>query len=93
MTTTKTAIAPLAGWLFGIIVFMIGLLNLFFVHLVPGNFFLLLSFLYFPPATAYFKERFGFVIPVVVKIVLAVLIIWFTLGVSDLGDMIDGKAD
>ena len=35
------------------------------------------------------KERLGFSIPLVVKIILSIIIIMFTLGVSDLGDMID----
>ena len=67
----------------------IGLLNLFLVHPVPGIVYLLLSILYFPPANDLLRERFGFSIPPVVKIILGIFIIWFTLGISDLGDMID----
>ena len=92
MPTNKAAIAPVAGWLFGMIVFLIGFLNLLFVHVVPGNVFMLVSFLYFPPPGAYFRQRFGFVIPVAIKIALGLVIIWFTLGISDLGDMIDGNS-
>ena len=78
-----------AGWLFGGIVFIIGMLNLLLIHAVPGNFFLLLSFIYFPPVTVYLRERFACTIPVVVKIILGVAIIWFTVGISDLGELID----
>jgi hypothetical protein len=79
----------LIGWLFGITVLAIGLLNLFLVHPVPAVVYLLLSFVYLPPADAVLRKNFGFSIPRVVKIILGIFIIMFTLGVSDLGDMID----
>ncbi len=77
------------SWVFGAAIFAIGVLNVFLVHTVPGVIYLLLSFVYYPPANAILKKRFGFSIPLVVKILLGIVIIWFTLGVSDLGDMID----
>lgn len=92
MTTNTTTIAPVAGWIFGAIVFTIGIMNLFFVHAVPGNVFLLLSFIYFPPVSKYLQEQFRLSIPGFVKIILGIAILWFTLGVSDLGDMIDGNS-
>ena len=79
----------LAGWLFGSLVFAIGMLNIIMVHPVPGVVYLLLSFLYFPPANSIFKKRFGLEIPSLIKITLGIVIIMFTLGVSDLGDIID----
>jgi succinate dehydrogenase/fumarate reductase cytochrome b subunit len=75
--------------IFAVVLFAIGLLNVFLVHPVPGIIYLLLSFLYFPPANSILRKRFGFSIPLVVKIILGIVIIMFTLGVSDLGDMID----
>lgn len=77
------------SWIFGLAVFAIGVLNMFLVHPVPGVVYLLLSSVYFPPTDAIHKKRFGFSIPLVVKIILGIVIIQFTLGVSDLGDMID----
>ena len=79
----------ISGWIFGMVVLTVGILNMFLVHLVPGVAYLLLSFIYFPPSNAYIRKKFGFQIPLVVKIILAIFIIMFTLGVSDLGDMID----
>jgi hypothetical protein len=64
-------------------------LNLFLVHAVPGIIYLLLSFVYIPPANSTLKQWFGFSIPLVVKIILGIVIVWFTLGVSDLGDIFD----
>ena len=85
----KITSLSIIGWIFGTAVFAIGVLNLILVHPVPGIGYLLLSFVYFPPANAILKKRFGFSIPFVVKIILGIVIIMFTLGVSDLGDMID----
>lgn len=84
-----TMTSPLISWLFGIVVLAIGVSNMFLVHAVPGTVFILLSLLFFPPVNAMLRQRFGFSIPLVVKIILGIVIIWFTLGVSDLGDMID----
>lgn len=81
--------SPIISWLFALLVLTIGIANVFLVHPVPGIIYLLLSLVYFPPANAYLWERTGFSIPTVVKIILGVVIIWFTLGMSDLGDMID----
>ena len=54
-----------------------------------GVFLLLLSFVYFPPANTILKERTGFSIPRIVKIVLGIFIIWASLGVGELFDKID----
>ena len=85
----NSMVLSVISWIFGIIVLAIGVLNLILVHPVPGVVYLLLSFVYFPSANAVLKKRFGFSIPLVVKIILGIVIIMFTLGVSDLGDMID----
>ncbi len=85
----KITTLSLIGWIFGAVVLAIGVLNLFLVHAVPGVVYLVLSLVYLPPANAVVEKKFGFSIPLVVKIFLGVIIIWFTLGVSDLGNMID----
>jgi hypothetical protein len=79
----------IGSWIFGIIVVAIGLLNLFLIHPVPGIAYLLLSFLYFPPAHTLIWKRVGFPVELGVKVILAIIVVMFTLGVSDLGDMID----
>lgn len=84
------ALTPkLVNRFFGGVVFAIGMLNLLLVHPVPGVVGLLLSLVYFPPANAVLEARTGLSIPLAVKVMLGVAVIWFTLGVSDLGDMID----
>lgn len=59
------------------------------VHFVPGIVYLILALVYFPPVNAMLKARLGFTVPSLVKVILGIILIMFTLGVSDLGDMID----
>lgn len=87
--TKKINIWSAISYFLGAVVFIIGVLNLIFVHPVPGVVFLLLSAFHFPPINALIKAKLGFSIPPVVTIISDMIIIWFTLGVSDLGDMID----
>ena len=91
----KMITLSIISWIFGLVVFAIGVLNLFLVHPVPGVIYFFLSCIYFPPVNAFLRKKFGFTIPVPVKIILGIVIIMFTLGVSDLGDMIDkwGRQD
>jgi hypothetical protein len=86
----KITTSTIINCVLGILVFSIGVLNLILVHPVPGTVFLLLSLIYFPPVNDLLRKKLGFTIPLMAKIILGMVIIWFTLGVSDLGDMIDG---
>ncbi len=76
-------------WLFGLAVFAAGILNMILVHFVPGIVYLLLALIYFPPVNTMLRARFGFAVPPLVKGILGIILIMFTLGVSDLGGMID----
>ena len=79
----------LVNWTLGAIVFIIGALNLFLVHPVPGIIGLFLSLIYLPHVNTMLSKNFGFAIPLAAKVFLGLVVIWFTLGVSDLGDMLD----
>jgi len=87
---TNVKVSNIFSWLFGVVVFAIGLVNTFWGD-DPGFgiFLLLLSFVYFPPVTIAIKERTGFSIPRIVKIGLGLFIIWASLGVGELFDKID----
>jgi hypothetical protein len=89
MEQHKNKVFHIISWAFGAIVFIIGVLNFIFVHPVPAMIAMLLSCIFFPPILQGFKTRFGFTIPAWFKVILGVVIILFTLGVSDLGDIID----
>lgn len=87
--SNRLNIWSISGWIFGIVVFSAGILNLLLVHPVPGVAYFMLSLIYFPPANTYLRKKTGFTIPLIIKAILGVALIMFTLGVSDLGDMID----
>lgn len=75
------------NWTFGLLVMTIGLLNIVLVHIIPGLVYIFLALIYFPPMNNFLQKNMGFSIPAAIKIILAVVIIWFTLGISDLGEM------
>ena len=77
------------GWTFGALLLAVGIANLVLVHPVPAVAYGLASLVYLPPVDALLKSRMGFSIPAAAKVAFAVVIVAFTLGVSDLGDMID----
>jgi hypothetical protein len=90
IVNNQSIVWNLAGWLFGIVVFAVGLLNTFWGN-DPGFglFLILLSFVYIPPANVLLKERTGFSVPLVVKILLGIFIVVASLGVGELFDKID----
>ena len=87
---TKSCIENLFSWIFGIAVFAVGIINIFWGNDLPfGIFILLLSFVYFPPFEKLVKLKTGFSIHPILKIILAIFIIWSTLGVGELFAKID----
>lgn len=89
LMTQNIPAKTIISWPFALIVIAIGLANLVWVHPVPAIIYLLIALLYIPQANTILKERLGFAIPSAIKIILGIIVIMFTLGVSDLGDMID----
>lgn len=83
----KSNVWNIISWIFGIAFFIIGVLNVFLVHSVPGVLYILLSLIYFPLANIILKKRLGFSIPLIVKIILGIVILWGTLAVGDLAEM------
>lgn len=77
----------LSSWFFGLVVLAIGLANLILVHPVPGGVGILLSLLFFPPVNKLLRKQLGFAVPMGLRITLFLVIIWFTLGISDLGEI------
>src|SRR5687767_9047735 len=85
----KSNVVNLISWLFGVAVLAVGLINTFWGN-DPGFgvFLMLLSFLYFPPVDRLIREKTGFAIPGIVKILIGIFIIWASLGVGELFDKI-----
>ena len=68
------------SWIFGILVFLDGLLNLFRGNDPGLGFaFLILSLIYFPPVGRLIRSNLGFGIPVIIKILLGIAILWISL--------------
>ncbi len=85
----KSSYSNIVSWIFVVLFFILGVLNLIFIHPVPGIFYLLLSLIYLPSTSAFLKKKFGFSIPFVVKIILGLVILWATLAVGDLMEMFE----
>ena len=77
----------IVGWIFGLILFTIGILNIILVHAVPGVLYLIFSLLFLPPSQNSIELLIKRVIPLSIQLIVFVLIMWFTLGVSDLGEI------
>ena len=76
------------NWIFGAVFFVTGVLNVVLVHPVPGIFYLLLSLVYFPPVSAFVKKKLGLAIPFWVKVALGLVVLWGTLAVGDLAEIL-----
>ena len=90
ITNNYSILFSTLSWLLGIAVFAVGIINTFWGN-DPGFgiFLIVLSFLYFPPVNQVFRLLFGFSIPLLLKVLLAVFIIWAALGVGELFDKIE----
>lgn len=88
MTGTAASRPDRAGWSFGLLVAAIAVANLVLVHPVPAIAYAILSLAFLPPANRWLWAR-GVGIPAWLKVALAIALVVFTLGVSDLGDMLD----
>ncbi len=83
----KSNVLNVICFIFGIVFFVIGVLNVFLVDLVPGVLYIILSLIYFPHTDTIFKRKFNFSISYKSKIILGIVILWGTLAVGDLAEM------
>ncbi len=77
------------SWIFAGLFTVIGILNIIFVHLVPGVFYLFLAFLYLPVSNALLLRYTGHAIPIWIKVLAGLIILWATLGVGDLMEVFE----
>ncbi len=85
----KSNFGTITSWIFVTLFFALGVLNLIFIHPVPGIFYLFLTLIYLPSTNAFLKKTIGFSIPLLVKIILGLVILWATLAVGDLMEMFE----
>lgn len=74
-------------WIFTFLFLVIGILNLFLIHPVPGGFYLILALIYFPPTNSIFNKKFNISISFKIKLIIALIILWGTLAVGDLAEL------
>lgn len=83
----KSIFENVISWIFGTLILAVGLINTFWGNDPEfGIFLMLLSLVYFLPVNVILKRVLGFTIPKmgIIKIVLAIFIIWVALGVGEL---------
>ena len=85
----KVVTDNIISWIFVIIFFALGILNMIFVHYVPGIIYILLSLVYLPLINTFLNKRIGFTIPLWIKILVGLIIIWGTLAVGDLMEIFE----
>lgn len=85
--TGKELFFKASGWFFGVIFIFIGLINIFWGNDPAfGAGIAVFSFLFLPPVNKMIKEKTGFRIHIVIKLVLGLFILWAALGVGELFD-------
>lgn len=83
----KLIIGNIAGWAFGLAVFIIGLLNVFRGNDQDfGVGLMLVSFIFYPPVDALVRRIVGFSVHYAFKIILAIFLIWVNLAVGALAE-------
>lgn len=73
--------------IFGLLLFTIGVLNFLLVNILTGFIYVLISLLFLPSIDTFLKNTFNFSIPFWLKVVMFFLIMWPTLGVGDLAEI------
>lgn len=81
------SIKDILSWFLMILFIIIGVMNIIKVHPVPGIFYILISLFFYPPLDRITKLRFSFIIPYIIKIIIAFVILWVTLAVGDLAEL------
>ena len=77
--------AGIAGWSAGMLFSLIGLINIGWGNdPVYGVFITGLSLIFYPPLSDFFTRITGWKVPVLVKILVALFILWSSLGVGEL---------
>ena len=87
-TKSTSADIHIISWLFSLVFLVIGVLNVFLVSVVPGVFYFLLSLIYIPQTNTFLSKKIGFTIPIIFKIIVGVVVLWGTLAVGDLAEVL-----
>ena len=87
MEVSKLDYKNLVCWLLGLLFLVISFFNFLLVHPVPGLFYLFFSLLFFPFVTRFVSRKLSIQIPFYVQLLLALVVLWGTLAVTDLAEI------
>ena len=86
----KSFVLNIVSWLFCLAFSAVGLINMFWGNdFFFGVFLCVLSLVYLPPVNKLILEKTGYRIPLLVKIVVGLFIVWSAVGVGELFDKIE----
>lgn len=75
------------SWLAGFIIFLIGVLNILRGNdQTLGISFMLISFIYVPSTNKFIKKKLGISIHYLLKIILAIFLLWITMAVGAIAE-------
>ena len=84
--------ADVVGWACGLLLLGLALAYLRWVHPVPALACVLLALACLPPTEVVLARGIDLRLPGVAKVAMVLAALWFSLGVSDLGDLLDQAA-
>ncbi|MBT8179838.1 MAG: hypothetical protein HKP60_12040 [Eudoraea sp.] len=76
-------------WVIAILFLLLGILNAIYIHHIPAIFYMLISLFYVPPLARLAKEKLGFGIPRIIKLLFALFILWATLAIGELMELFE----
>lgn len=75
------------SWFIGFLIFIIGILNILRGNdSLLGISFMLISFIYVPSTNRLIKKKFGISIHYLLKIILAIVLLWITMSVGAIAE-------
>jgi hypothetical protein len=86
--STTFSVRNVICYLFALLLITIGIANLILVHPVPGLAYLLIALLFLPPVQTQIQRKLGIRLPALLLFALGFVLLWFTIGISDLGEII-----
>lgn len=72
------------SWTLGLLFVLLSILYLIYIHPTPAAIYLVLSLLYLPPVVKVVKRTTGLSISPILLLLLAFLVLWYTLAVGEL---------
>lgn len=76
-------------WFFTLLFFTLGILNTIYVHIVPGLIYMLFSILFMPYILHCVYKKTKLRIPPFLLLIIGLGIIWATLGVGDIMELLE----